>query len=245
MNFEKQKLFINEEKDNTTTIRGLEILGDHYPIYDSPLIDFDGYFEGVLPGENRTIKEYISNRYREKIGSLVGIELGGPGSKLFDDLKGYFMKTAGFTLYKKKDAPKTLNHEIIEADVFFKRTDVDKDGLQGYQSVAEWVKKNGGVDIIFERMVGGIPPLDQEMFLQIIKRWYKLLNEEGTMFIQNPVLETRDDLKFMIRLDEYFGNQSNLEFDYAPKGTAGNLFSVIRLKKLPGAPDSLDKLLRK
>lgn len=238
---------VKDLKQETNILRDVETqsLENKWGYYDSDAIDFEKDFREVFGSGIETFEKYLEEYYSTRKGDLIGIEIGGPGINLFNDLnqEGFFKKTVGVTLAQPKNTDKLRKpHEVIFADVFNKRS--RNDNLPGYQKLMEWVEKNGKADLLIERMAGGIPPLDQEMFLQIIKRWYKLLNEEGTMFIQNPILETRDDLGFMMRLSKCFRNQFNLAFDYASQIRTGNSFSVIRLKKLPGAPDSLDGLLK-
>jgi hypothetical protein len=95
---------------------------------------------------------------------------------------GIFKKTAGFTLNNFSDS-ETKNHEVVEADVFFKSTLWEK----SYLDVQNWVSQNGKVDILIERMVGPLFLIrDPNLLYLLLDRWILLLNNFGTAFIQLP-----------------------------------------------------------
>lgn len=207
--------------------------------FDSPLEYYDIYSD-----EGKTIKmaDLIDTQYEKRLGKLKGMEIGGTGSQLFQDLnsKPRFEKSLGVTLLdhraeelKKKDADN--HHEVIEADVFSLGF-VDKEGTfhPGFEKVIEWSKRNGKADFIIEYMSG---PIDfrgtyLRVFLFALKRWYELLAEDGTMIVETPVnilknipQEIKDKLE-----------QSNIEIT-----SYRNQHMKIHRKE--GSPDSLDGIL--
>ncbi len=228
-----------------------------YKFYDSPLHSFDSSFAGTFPEKMHTISEYLEQFYKEKDGTLVGMELGGQGCNLFGPkgLEKYFGKTVAFSLTKDSEKntlsiPK--NHELIRADVFHKRKKEDYSGTEqpSYRTVERWVEQNGKVDIIFERMGLGKAGLTEKHFLQILKRWYELLSPEGTMFIElpsylyYPLNPTAISKQSFDSLREFLEKNKRF-FDYSidPAQREGEN-DYIRLRKLPGAPDSLDGLIK-
>jgi hypothetical protein len=159
-----------------------------FEYYDSPIESYERDFAEVLKpykGFNEFIKaNYSGLEYSRKKGDLVGIELGGPGVKLFDGFEwDTFSKTAGFTLKKLPEHVGDLNHEVIEADVFSKQ----KKGKRSWVKVIDWVRKNGQPDFIIERMVGPLFEIrEPKLFLLILDRWYRILAPNGSMFIEVP-----------------------------------------------------------
>lgn len=213
--------------------------------YDSSLQNYEASFEDVFPEGVKSFQEYIDRYYANKKGDLVGIEIGGPAIKLFNGLNedGVFRKTAGFTLHTPKEAEVRLPHQIIEADVFNKRNPNDK--LPGYQTLEKWIKENGKADMLIERMVGGIGK-DDNVLLSALRRWYTLLNEEGSAFIELPTRFSSQEF-----IDQFLSKHTG-EFDYSIQkrdrdrdyigGSIAGVF--LRLRKLPGAPETLDELIK-
>lgn len=214
--------------------------------YDSPTTNYEATFREVFPAKVESFSQYLHQYYGYKIGQLIGVEIGGPAIKLFSGLnrESTFKHTAGFTL----NAPKNTsdhpgNHEVVEADVFNTRRSEEK--IKGYQNIRKWVDKNGRVDILIERMVRGIQKPDN-IVIQALKRWYQLLSEDGTAFAELPrqFSSTRMIEQYLKQHQDLFDYQIHTrerDLDYIG-GSLGGTF--LRLRKLPGAPDSLNELLK-
>lgn len=251
MSFEETKHEIEVDRTITNSVRRSEIRGENpYPIYDSPLSFFNEDMKSVLPEDCTNITTYLEKKYPEKKGELIGIELGGPGCRLFKDLEPLFKKTAGFTLHNDPSLEPGKNHDVVEADVFYKRTlNKTEEEIDGYQAVDKWTKLNGKADFLIERMVGGISSINIDSFLLIVKRWYKLLSENGTAFIQFPVPsnDVNATIKLLNTIEKAIGKHRD-KFDISYKEelfSTEQLYFLLRLHKLPGAPESLDELLKK
>lgn len=251
-NFEK-KPDIEHLKYETLRRKGQEVECDSddderlgWMLYDSPIEIYDENFKEVLPENIEDLNSYIKSIYRQKKGKLIGIELGGPGKKLFANLAPeYFAKTAGFTLHKKSEdkenESKNGQHQIIEADVFSRRK--KDDILPGYQNIEKWVKENGKADIIIEKMVAPIDSPTAEHLLLIIKRWYKLLNQGGTLFLEMPIYSHASKItSFLEKHQDMFEFQ--IDRNTSDDGAWHISGVYIRLRKLEGAPDSVDELLK-
>lgn len=225
--------------------------GQSYPglvgwaVYDSPVTFFDNAL--ALPEGYNKISEYIDGEYKEGVGNLIGIELGGPGSKLFRDLnsdKRRFAKSVGVTLVDlRRDflklADKENSHEILEANVF-SSSFVDDDGVErpGFKKIQDWVDRNGRADFVFELMHKPIHDLKKssKLFLNLVLRWYRLLNEEGTLLVQGPEFSKEFLEQIKTKLSEL-----NIR-PYYKIGFDGLCYFT--LKRLHGSPDDLNKWLR-
>jgi len=216
-----------------------------WAVYDSPVKFYDNLFE--LPDGYKKILDYLDGEYKEKLGDLVGIELGGPGSQLFKDLnesKRRFIKSVGVALAdarydNAKQSDKLINHEVIEANVF--STGFTGDGdieYSGFEKVEDWVDKNGHADLILEMMHLPIHRFKahSELFFNSVLRWYRLLSEKGTLLVQGPKFATNflDEIKVELK-------KVGIQFDY--RVTSDEL-SYISIRKLEGSPDNLDNVLR-
>lgn len=251
MNFEEIKREIADTKITTDSVRDLEKNRNNpYTVFDSSLAQFNHDFESTLPKDCKDIKQYLETRYSQKIGRMVGAELGGPGCNLFKDLEPLFQKTVGFTLHADQNLKLGINHEVIEADVFSRRMIDNSNGdINGYQAIEKWIQLNGKVDFLIERMVGGISTMEINHFMLITKRWYKLLSENGTVFLQFPVLskQIEETIKTLKTIEGAIGKHRD-KFDISYKENifdTEQVYFLLRIQKLPGAPDSLDELLKK
>ena len=134
MGFETESDILRRARKESLDLENKEgIIGPDnvWGAYDSHLTSFDsrfGYQEllGIpIPENESAIATYLNKTYEEEKGSLVAIELGGVGSKLFSDLAKYhiFRKTAGFTLGDSRDSEQKttdseINHDVVEANIF-------------------------------------------------------------------------------------------------------------------------------
>lgn len=209
--------------------------------YDSEIITYERDFHDVLsPFES--FNEFLKKVYASKKGQLIGIELGGPGVNLFEGFeRDIFKKTAGITLKKLPEHEGKINHEVIEADVFLR----DSQGGRSWNTVLDWVEKNGKPDFIIERMVGPLGSIrDKQFFLMILDRWYKILNENGCMFIQLPkIISMNDYSNIFSHLREKFADQKIALEARVGFGEETGL-NVFYLRKLENAPDSLLDLFK-
>lgn len=184
-----------------------------YEYYDSPIETYEEHFHTLIV-PHRTIADFVTATYAEKIGSLVGIELGGPARRLFRGFpQGCFKNTAGFTLTDQRTSEERRDdsargHEVIEADVFFKS---GPDG-NSFKAVQEWIKDHGGADIIIERMVGPLDMIrDASIFQALLTRWYPLAGARGTLLLQVPRTIPLDQLKPMCNWIEQRGRVDGFE----------------------------------
>lgn len=204
-------------------------------IYDSGLLtglcSFDWRFKELLPKEYKDIREYIESEMKEKSGSAIGLEIGGPGSKLFSEFSPGFLKESfGTTLTdyrteKEKEKDIENNHTVFSGDIFTN---------EGFRDLK---KKLGGkkVNVLFERMQGALPVYPQIGYMAgIFDRLYSLLDDEGVMFVQMPIF-LRDRVKedyadaFLEKLKPIPGIEITLNYDS----------HILLLRKNKNAPASL------
>lgn len=216
---------------------------NRFDYYDSEASSYEWDFKNLLTPYS-TFNEYIKSVYSERLGSLVGVEFGGPGIEFFKSIEeNVFKKTAGFTLRSLPEHENTSKHEIIDADVFSKITNRNI-FERSWANVEEWIKENGKPDFIVERMVGPLMGIrSPQVFLLIFDRWYGILNDEGSMFIEIPknLVVGRQDFDYhslRLLLDEVKMRNPGLEIKYDIYGDATGAV-VIYLKKKVGAPKSL------
>lgn len=224
---------------------------EYWDVYDSSCKEFERNFKEVLPAGG--FQEFIDTHYGNKKGSLIAMELGGPASKLFEGFEpNIFKETVGVSLNdlrtdKQKASDEKRHHNVLEADVFSIRPNLKGYGTypaRQWATVKKWTEEHGRPDIIIERMLGGIDMVRRKkIFLAILNRWYKLLAPEGTIFFEAPknhhktipISEYKKELE-RIRACPYLEFKSNTDTDPLRP------FAMIR--KLPGAPESLNELLK-
>ena len=212
---------------------------------DSPLVEGYGNisstFAPVLPEGAQNIRDYIERTLETRKGSAVGVEFGGVGANLFSGFTpGFFKQTAGITLtdpnlkFLRKFRKQPATHQVIYGDITKDETYQSLQKLLGDQKV----------DLIIERMAGGLRFLPEEPFtmVKVLQTWYKLLNEGGVMFVQTPEVFDR----LLVKWKEYLqnGEHSFLEtqFDFTQLRKSPFNTSIFRLRKLPGAPVELPLL---
>lgn len=206
---------------------------------------FSYFFRNVLPEGQKNMKSYIESVFQEKRGNIIGVEFGGIGSNLFRGFsKGFFKETFGITLadHRRKWQTKIdeyknlghkLNHNVVEGDI-----------LSGslYDNLEE--KLNGRkADLIIERMFLGLEfmPAEPYKLSSILEKWYEMLNEDGIMFVQPPVIFNNllDKWAEMLH-DKYL---DSIEFQYEKGVHDASVedegYSAFRLRKLKGSPNKL------
>lgn len=166
-----------------------------WQIYDSRVDPQEGAFKDILP---KGFLDFVKTNYPDRLGDLIGMELGGPGSNLFHTFpKGIFKETVGVTLEDMRSEYKKLqdderNHSVIIGDVLSRKPDsiLDKKSEPtkiSFVQIEKWVSEHGKVDFLVERMVGGIDMVrDKAIFIALLRRWYSLLSDSGVMFIEMP-----------------------------------------------------------
>jgi hypothetical protein len=221
----------------------------NYTNIDSHLEDKDAnfsfFFRNVLPEREKDMRSYIESSLKEKQGKAVGVEFGGIGQNLFRGFSNdIFKETFGVTLadHRKKwkikidefeNKKRGVNHNVIEGDIL-------SDGL--YDSLNEKLKGRK-VDLIIERMFKGIEFMPPEPYKlsQILGKWYEMLNENGIMFVQSPVVFNNLLDKWADMLHEKYNDI--IEFQYEKgihdAGIEDTGYSSFRLRKLNGAPKEL------
>ncbi len=190
-------------------------------------------FRNVLPQGEKSLKDYIEKGLAHKRGHAVGIEFGGPGSAAFAEFSEHFFeKTAGVTLvdnrHRWESDPTARDtargHKVIPGDLLSEEANA---------ALTAWLDGKK-VDLIFERMFGGLNVLPQEPYMlsQKLDQWYRLLDEGGIMFIEVP-----SRMAYLVQpWAEAVSKFSSIEIQPSNAG------KVFRLRKLSGAPEALPLL---
>lgn len=168
---------------------------------------------------------------------LVAIEFGGPGGRLFAGFTpGFFSRTIGVCLRdnrepsdKKWDVER--GHTVLEIDMLQTGT---------YQTL-EKLLVDKSVGLIISRTEGAIGwlPDDPIILGNLASRWYKILMENGLLFVQyNPSAPSRayDQEKRTAMVDEWI---RLLKYQYADTLDVEGGTSAFRLHKKRGAPRDL------
>lgn len=220
--------------------------GSYWDIYDSCLnestpqedsaqsISFDKYFKPVLP-DGVNLGQYIEGVLGQKPNGGVGIEVGGPGSNLFAGFKlGLFKATAGITLGDQRTADKKIrdierNHKVITGNLL-------DEGCK--QRVRKW-RGDQQIDVVFERMVAGLAclPMNSTILFEEVNYWFQTLSPNGVMFIQvpnliHPLLEPWKQ-KVESETDRKVG------ITFTGNGSEAASYNLLRINRVPGAPNSL------
>lgn len=207
-------------------------------IYDSGLNSFDNYFRDIYPHEYGNLKFFIESKMEEKKGIAIGVELGGPGCRLFEDFnKNLFAKTFGMVLHKQPQYQdldlSESKHRVIEGDCL---------SIRGIRKLEKILGQGVKIDVLFERMLGGIQSYycSSEFIWSLFNRLYKLLNEGGMMFVQSPNLHNKDDKQI---IQEWFNILSNDKFSglIETRHTISPATCKVYLRKLKGAPAELPR----
>lgn len=204
---------------------------------------FQRTFEDVVPPNQPLLRRYIETTLADRRGSAIGIELGGPGSKLFSGFsKGFFERTLGVTLKEKRNPKRTLqddlsHHFVREANLLDdESTAVIKNWLNGRKA-----------DVIIERMAGALSyggtPVDPHFVLRRVSEWYKMLSVGGLMFLQIP--EKMRPIMPMVM--EKLSKVPELEVRYDPRASErpsqrDHMHHAVSIHKLSGAPDTIPLL---
>lgn len=232
-----------EETSGELTFEEISAVEFHlkpWTVYDSSELNVSDTFRPFL-GESTTISEYLlSNLPEGKIGNAIGLELGGPAVNFFKNLGKIFKKTAGVTL-KNFTNEETLNHEVIEGNMFLPETQ---------KKINAWLTNTNGdknkIDFIFSRMEGGISHWPEKHFsflLNNLNKYYLKLSENGIMFLQlplnfysgNKITNTKKLITdyFQNRgLSNLFGH-NNLQLEEVFSENTGESCVILKIVKIP------------
>ncbi len=243
-----------QEKENFENLWGT---------YDSPLLgeakqyetSCDAVFRDLYPSRYENIKDYIQDRLATKRGSAVGVEIGGPGSRIFSQFdQGFFAHSIGITLKDirseaQKKVDEVSHHEILATNII---------SSQGYHTLKNRLQSdNQRVNLLLEKMHAGfhLVPKSMQLWLATFCRWYRLLDDEAIMFIQLFEIENLKTSKqpgaskivdrvteWIEKLDKVPGIKAVAKQQEDPDGAAFNSL-LLKIEKNKEAPDDIPKEL--
>ncbi len=208
---------------------------------------FFNTFKRILPREAPGLRAYIEETLKEKKGEAVGIEFGGPGAEAFTGFsEGFFKKSAGVVLVDHRPFPKVGGLGLSQENTPDTHTVFLQDVLapKTYADLTEWIGADKA-DFIIERMGAGLDllPTDPYTAAKLLQTWYGLLSPGGLMLVQTPpALDPLLGPWSKRVLSEHAGT---IEVKYALHRNDFGDQSVLRIHKLPGAPESLPLLAPK
>ncbi len=196
-------------------------------------------FQMVLPDGSHGLKNYIESMLAQKKGRIVAVELGGIGSRLFAGFSERFIGRSlaiSLTDYRTESERKSDSgraHDVIAGDLFKEQTQ---------KQALKWAGDDG-VDLLFERLLGGIGfiPNEPYILIELLNKWYGALNDGGLMFIQVP---TNLDPLMGEWLKECAPFASDVEIQYSRGFVDGNPMdaSALRIRKRAGASKKVPQL---
>lgn len=211
---------------------------------------FEESFLNVLPEGQKDLCGYIERTLYLKKGKAIGIEFGGPGSRLFTGFsRGFFRKTAGIDIIGRHGTSNPVlrlgvaikdtarNHKVMTGDILAPKT---------YNVLREWLGGNKP-DLIIERMRGGFEEnvYSKTVLFKTLERWYGFLNQEGLMFIQVPRIAHASFKEWVDMVQgQNYKNLLEVSYFFPRQGadSSAQHLSAMRLRKLPGAPKRLPQL---
>jgi len=216
--------------------------GSYNDLEDKLKSSYNSSFSGLFPEEFKDLKQYLESRLASKKG-VIGIELGGRGSKLFSEFStGFIKRSLGVVLHdnrmeEERTQDTQRNHKVLSENLF---------SPKGKQATTNWL--NGKkADLVFEKMEGAHFPPEPGFMLTVFNRWYRLLSEEGIMLIQtSPMhvssleqveqyLDTLEDKDLTIK---YKRKKVIIKIRQGGVMAYGGRLHII-LEKKEGAPESL------
>jgi len=209
-------------------------IGVGWHVYNEDLKKFEEYFGYFCPQEFERLGEYIESSLADKRGDVRAVELGGPGSKLFNGFSpGFIGKSLGVILMEdpERDVLRQSNHDIITGDIT-KQISVKK--------IEDWLDGEK-IDILFERMVGGIKeyPEDPRFLWSMLARYYPLMSENSMLFAQLPTILESETVSTLhnwaskVSDDKLLVKLAINKVDHAD--------FILHLHKMAGAPTALPK----
>ncbi len=232
-----------------------ESKNEPWGVYDSELRNLEWTFIPLLIKKGDVavyFQELLEQKFQDRLGNLRGVELGGPGSRLFFELneggkRKIFSKSAGVTLNDLrtpgiKSIDDRHGHKIIEGDIFAE----DRDPRSAYQKVSKWL---GGekADFIVERMLMGLEKYNKqklEFFFVNLKRWYKLLGKGGIFLAELPIPQEDADAGFFQRaveewvkyLKDKYGHEIKAESEFWKIRELNTHMGALYLEKIQDTP---------
>lgn len=195
---------------------------------------FGNSFRELIPTDTDFVA-YIEGELRNRNGEALGIEFGGMGNELFKGFKkGLFKRTYAVglldhrTSYSERTKPDT--HQFILGDIFDRKT---------YNELPD-----EKFDLIIERMLGGMEtvPEDYTFVSRLLNRWYRMLNENGMMFVQVPIVFNNLMVKWAQLINTDFKDRIIFKGKVGEYDNEVNNCSTLFIQKKAGAPDDLPLL---
>lgn len=204
--------------------------------YDSSLDVFEESFVELAPNG---FDDYLKRRFGERMGSLVGIELGGPGSNFFGEVEG-FKRSLGVTVQdlreylqdqEAKERDMARKHTILEGDIFQTETVV---------KAREWLRGEKA-DFIVERLRGGwnSVPFNLPLFAKSLARWYELLGDKGIMFLQNPFTSSKIRDPESFKIYQTWLNMMRTKYQGIIRISSGS-FDAFKIEKQENSPNKIE-----
>jgi len=265
---QRHKGLLRHRRESAVVDTQIKASKDSWVFRNSHIENMHLTFKRVLPKGEQSLRGYLKRilEHRKKKGGAVGIEFGGPGDQVFYPIgDNLFKKTAGVTLIQSdaiKYIPKELreystqeyddkNHEIIIGDILDPHT---------YDRIRTWLRGDKA-DVIIERLLAGFKVNPEEHYLvaKTFERWYEMLAEEGVMFVQVPWWAHDVVYKWVSQVQSKYGGSrwrlikpvlevqySYMNDEHKRQSSDGDSqrASVMRLRKLKGAPLKLPQLVQ-
>lgn len=245
----KKEQAITASRETTETVRKHESERDMpkvYGMYDEDISSFAESFEAVIPDKEKQgnqdmgLVRYLRQHFPHGVNVLF--EAGGPASKLASTLRNHITikESKGATLTDLRNPVAQLedtsrHHSVVEGNIF---DTTNNFGLE-----------TGSVDVFIERMGAAIqqekgldsPTVPQNIYAiaDIASHWYSLLSERGVMFVQLPRIVAPILHGYIHMLQQHFPQQFEIQ---AGMTKGKNKWLMLRLQKLPGAPETLPML---
>jgi hypothetical protein len=209
-----------------------------------PLIE-QGDFQGP------SLREYIEKALKSRRGEAIGIDFGGPGSRVFRGSEdGFFKRTLGVTLRDERSEmegweDRKSRHDIIDGNMF--------DPVIR-REIRKWLKGEKA-DLIFERMKGGLTFVNHDIrfIREVLKQIYSILRKDGVAFLQHFLYEYRASgfveifYHWAEEVKKQYGGKIIIVLDPRSAEEGRYREGAIMIRKLKNAPERLPltELLRK
>lgn len=218
-----------------------------YPLYDSRLISpYPGdsetydYVFGTFATDGQNLKEYVEDQFAHKAGSVIALDVGGPGSEAMNDFPTGFLEASfGLTLTDKRSTEKQkrdalFGHDVIPGDITAAKTP-DKPSVWDQLDARLAGKK---VDVSFIRMGMGnevLPQVPSDM-VGLFNQVYSRTAEDGLIFVQVPTLLHPTLDPWITKIDQEYADTLRVRRSDKLHG------KYLEIKKGEGAPDKLPVL---
>lgn len=242
---------------------GIEVgsIPQSWEIKDSSLDDlgdknsYEETFRKVVPPGFKNLRSYVETVLADRRGHAVGIDLGGPGRRVFSRRnwfrgfrRGFFERSLGLTLVDHRSEIEKLEdtmvgHDILEGNLL---------NPESGKIIERWLSGRKA-DVIFERLAGGLAyegtPADPYLILDRVQSWYSMLAPNGLMFLQVPEVMR----PLMPGIVERISQIPTLQIMYDPRisrrsqnsarpDQVDHVHHAMSVRKFPGAPESVQLL---